>query len=123
CRPRWSPSPRARPTHSPSRVTGRCTPGAGGRSVASGTAARTTSWSPPRWRPRSLPAGHRGPGSSPSRLVPTTALRWTMKVHSGHGVTISNSLFPCFVEQFQDLGSPETLNDEDQNTRGRTCLK
>ncbi|ONM38547.1 Regulator of chromosome condensation (RCC1) family protein [Zea mays] len=34
-----------------------------------------------------------------------------------------NSLFPCFVEQFQDLGSPETLNDEDQNTRGRTCLK
>jgi hypothetical protein len=27
------------------------------------------------------------------------------------------------VEQFQDLGSPETLNDEDQDTPDRTCLK
>lgn len=34
-----------------------------------------------------------------------------------------NSLFPCLVEQFQDLGSPETLSDEDQDTRDRTCLK
>jgi len=65
-------------------VTGRCTPGEGGRSVASGPAARTTSWSPPRWRPRSLPAGHRGPGSSPSPLVPTIALRWTVRALLPH---------------------------------------
>ena len=34
-----------------------------------------------------------------------------------------NSLFPCLVDQFQDLDPPETLDDEAQSTRVRTSLK
>lgn len=34
-----------------------------------------------------------------------------------------NSLSPCLVDGFQDLGSPETLQDEAQNTLARTPLK
>ncbi|VAH79526.1 unnamed protein product [Triticum turgidum subsp. durum] len=34
-----------------------------------------------------------------------------------------NSLSPCLVDGFQDLGSPETLQDEEQNTLARTPLK
>jgi len=34
-----------------------------------------------------------------------------------------NALFPCLVDQFQDLDSPETLDDEAQSTGDRTSLK
>ncbi|XP_051225775.1 RCC1 domain-containing protein RUG3, mitochondrial isoform X1 [Lolium perenne] len=76
-----------------------------------------------------LAARDSGPGSPPSPPAHTTASRWTMKAHSGHGATISlgygeeNSLSPCLVEGFQDLGSPETLQDEARSTLAQTPLK
>jgi E3 ubiquitin-protein ligase RFWD2 len=34
-----------------------------------------------------------------------------------------NSLSPCLVERFQDLGSPETLQSEAQNSSTQSSLK
>ncbi|XP_048562301.1 serine/threonine-protein kinase Nek8-like isoform X1 [Triticum urartu] len=132
CRPRCPPSPPARPTRSPSPVTGSCTHGGGARSAALAPVARRTCTCPPLSCPPSLLLllrGGSGPGSPPSPPARTTASRSTMKAHSGHGATISlgygeeNSLSPCLVDGFQDLGSPETLQDEEQNTLAGTPLK
>ncbi|XP_062206732.1 ultraviolet-B receptor UVR8-like isoform X1 [Phragmites australis] len=48
---------------------------------------------------------------------------WGYNIYGQLGYGEENSLFPCLVERFQDLGSPETLEDEAQSTSARTSLK
>ncbi|XP_037406582.1 ultraviolet-B receptor UVR8-like isoform X1 [Triticum dicoccoides] len=48
---------------------------------------------------------------------------WGYNIYGQLGYGEENSLSPCLVDGFQDLGSPETLQDEEQNTLAGTPLK
>ncbi|KAG8055581.1 hypothetical protein GUJ93_ZPchr0001g29675 [Zizania palustris] len=48
---------------------------------------------------------------------------WGYNIYGQLGYGEENSLFPCLVERFQDLGSPETLPDEARNSDAQSSLK